>query len=1400
MPNPVRPFVGFLALMSIVQAETALVTNPLLTVSPLPMAYPQFDKIKDEHYAPAYERGMTENLAEVAAIADNAAPATFDNTIVALERSGQVLGRVSRIFSNINGCNTNATLQAVEKSFAPKLAAHRDAILLNAALFTRVRSLHEARTGLSLDLESSRLLDETYKSFVRAGARLSEAEKTKLKALNAEIASAETAFSQNVLKERTASAVYFNDRAALAGLSEAEITAAADLAKSSGHAGQFALALVNTSGQPALTSLTDRASRELILRASLARGSRGGEFDNRANVAILARLRAERAALLGYATHADYVLEDQTAKNVAAAKALLAKLAPPAVANARKEAADIQQIIDAEFAGKPGRFTTAASDWDIYSEKVRTARYAFDEGQVKPYFELNHVLLDGAFFAATKLFGITFKERTDLPVYRPEVRVFEVLNANGATLALFIFDAYARPSKNGGAWMNEYESQSKLLGTHPVVGNHLNIPQPPAGEPTLLTFDEVTTLFHEFGHALHGMFSDVKYPRFSGTSVPSDFVEFPSQVNEMWAVWPEILKNYAKHYKTGEPLPASLLAKVLDARKFNQGYVTTEYLAAALLDLTWHGLKPAEVPPAEGVLAFEAAALKKVGLDFAPVPPRYRSTYFSHVFSGGYSAGYYSYIWSEVLDATTVEWFKQNGGLTRTNGDRFRQKLLSRGGTADALGLFRDFTGGEPDIKPLLNRRGLEAPATVATAANPLLTPSPLPFNYPPFNLIKNEHYLPAYEAGMTENLAEIAAIAQNPEAATFDNTIVALERSGRLLARVATVFGGLSGANTNPEMQKIQRTMSPRLAAHSDAIRLNAALFERIASLYSARTSLALDPESDRLLWRTYQDFVRAGAKLGEAEKAELRTLNSELATLQTTFTQNVLKERDASGVFFDTRAELDGLSDTAIATAAAAAKTAGQDGKFLIALVNTSGQPPLNDLKNHPSRAKLMAASLARGSRGGDYDNRTVVSAIAKKRAARAALLGYAHHAAYQLEEQTVGSVEVLNKLLAQLAPPAVANAQKETADMQAIVDAEKGGFTLGAADWDLYSEKVRVARYAFDESQLRPYYELNRVLIDGVFFAATKLYGITFKERHDLPVYEPSVRTFDVFNADGSALAIFFFDPYARSNKNGGAWANSYSSQSHLLSTRSVIGNHLNIPQPPAGQPTLLTHSEVNTAFHEFGHALHGMFSNVKYPRFSGTSVPRDFVEFPSQVNEMWASWPEILQNYAKHYQTGAPLPAELLAKVQAAAKFNQGFKTSEYLAATLLDQAWHQVSAAEIPEADGVLAFEAAALKKYGVDLAAVPPRYRSTYFSHTFSGGYSAGYYSYIWSEVLDADTVEWIKQHGGLQRANGDRFRAKLLSRGGTADALGLFRDFTGGEPDIKPLLTRRGLETPAQK
>jgi peptidyl-dipeptidase Dcp len=685
------------------------------------------------------------------------------------------------------------------------------------------------------------------------------------------------------------------------------------------------------------------------------------------------------------------------------------------------------------------------------------------------------------------------------------------------------------------------------------------------------------------------------------------------------------------------------------------------------------------------------------------------------------------------------------------------------------------------------------APAAPMTA-NPLLTESPLPFHYPQFDLIKNEHFAPAFEQGMAEHLKEIDAIAHNPAAPTFENTIVAMEKSGELLSRTVRIFFNLTGCNTNPELQQVQRAMSPKLAAHSDAISLNPALFARVKALYDARETLGLDPESKRLLWRYYKDFVRAGALLSPADQEKLKALNAELATLQTTFTQNTLKEVKASAVLLDTREELAGLTDAQVAAAAAAAKEAGHEGKFLLSLQNTTGQPPLTDLTSHATRGKVMAASLARGSRGGEFDTRAIVAGLAKKRAERAQLLGYPNHAAYQLEEQTVGDVTTLNRLLAQLAPPAVANARREAADMQAIVDAEKGGFTLGAADWQLYSEKVRKARYDFDESQLKPYFELDHVLFDGVFYAAHRLYGLSFKERHDLPVYEPTVRTFDVFDADGKPLAIFIGDYYARSNKNGGAWMNAYVSQSGLLGTQPVIANHLNIPRPPAGEPTLLTHDEVRTLFHEFGHALHGMFSHVQYPRFSGTAVPRDFVEYPSQVNEMWAVWPEVLRNYAKHYQTGAPIPAELVAKIEAAKKFNQGFATTEYLAATLLDQAWHQLAPAEVPGADGVVAFEEAALKRYGVDFAAVPPRYRTTYFSHAFSGGYSGGYYSYIWSEVLDADTVEWIKTHGGLRRENGDHLRGKMLSRGGSEDALKLFKDVTGRDPYLEPLLVRRGL------
>ena len=681
----------------------------------------------------------------------------------------------------------------------------------------------------------------------------------------------------------------------------------------------------------------------------------------------------------------------------------------------------------------------------------------------------------------------------------------------------------------------------------------------------------------------------------------------------------------------------------------------------------------------------------------------------------------------------------------------------------------------------------------VGAQPNPLLTESTLPYHYPPFDRIKSEHFLPAFEQGMKEHLKEVEAIANNPAQPTFENTIVALERSGELLHRTRGVAQRLSAAHTNPEMQKMEREIRPRLAAHDDTVSLNSALFARVRTLYNNREKLGLDAESKYLLERYYKDFVRAGATLSESDKTKLKSMNEDLAKLETTFSQNVLKERNGSSIVVDNRADLEGMPENEIAAAEAAAKQDGKPGKFVIRLLNTTGQPPLASLKNRALRQRIMEASLSRNTRTGEFDNRPVVLRTVRLRAERAALLGYPTHAAYELEEQTAHSVDAVNKMLRDITPNAVRNAKREIADIQAVIDQEKGGFKLAASDWDYYSEKVRKARYAFDESQLRPYLELNRVLVDGVFYAANKLYGLTFKERKDLPVYVDDVRVFEVFDHDGKPLALFMADMYARPSKRGGAWAGGYVRQSKLLGRKPVIANHLNIPKPPAGEPTLLTWDEVNTTFHEFGHALHGIFSDVKYPRFGGTAVPRDFVEFPSQVNEMWADWPVILRNYAKHYKTGEPMPATLLEKIEAASKFNQGYQTTEYLSAALLDQAWHQLKPSEIPS--DALAFEAEALKKAGVALEEVPPRYRSTYFSHVFAGGYSAGYYSYIWSEVLDADTVEWFRQHGGLKRENGDRFRKTLLSRGGSDDAMTLFRNFAGREPNVQPLLKRRGLD-----
>lgn len=677
-------------------------TNPFYEESPLYLNYPRFDRIQDVHYLPAFERGMEEELEEIKAIVNQPDQPDFDNTILALELTGQLLDRVARVFYAISSAHTNDEIRALEQQLAPRLAGHEDNILLNRDLFERVGIIYEQRDDLGLELESTRLLEKYYTEFVRGGAALSMPEQQHMKELNAEIASLETLYSQNILNEVNDLAVIVDTEEELTGLDQALITAAREEAAARDLDGKYVLPLLNTSSQPALASLQNRALRERIHSISLSRGSRGGDFDNTEVLSDVLRLRAERAQLLGYDNHAHFILEDRTAQTVAAVNNRLAELTTPALANVNREAVDLQQMIYDD--GQD--FELASWDWDFYTEKLRLARYDFDAKELRPYFELNNVLHKGVFFAAEQLYGITFKEQTSLPVYQEDVRVFEVYDTAGTTLAIFIADFYARPTKRGGAWMSSYVSQSNLLNTRPIVANHLNITKPLEGEVTLLTFDEVTTMFHEFGHALHGMFSAVEYPYFSGTSVPRDFVEYPSQVNEMWAIWPEVLANYAIHHETGQSMPQELLDKVLSTQTFNQGFATTEYLAASILDQALHQLTSDEIPVGDEIMEFERSTFEDAGIVLDSVPPRYRSTYFNHIMSG-YHAGYYSYIWSEVLDADSVEWFKENGGLKRENGDHFRQTLLSRGGADDAMTLFRKFRGRDPDITPLLERRGL---------------------------------------------------------------------------------------------------------------------------------------------------------------------------------------------------------------------------------------------------------------------------------------------------------------------------------------------------------------------------------------------------------------------------------------------------------------------------------------------------------------------------------------------------------------------------------------------------------------------------------------------------------------------------------------------------------------------
>ncbi|WP_411722489.1 M3 family metallopeptidase [Mycetocola sp.] len=676
--------------------------------------------------------------------------------------------------------------------------------------------------------------------------------------------------------------------------------------------------------------------------------------------------------------------------------------------------------------------------------------------------------------------------------------------------------------------------------------------------------------------------------------------------------------------------------------------------------------------------------------------------------------------------------------------------------------------------------------------SNPFLAPSGLPYQLPPFADIRDEHYAGAFERGMAEQLAEIDAIVTSTDGPTFENTILALERSGRILERVGNVFFNKSSADSNPLTLALEEELAPLLAAHSDAIRLNPALYARISAVHDRLDELGLDDEARYLVKRHHTQFTLAGAGLGDSDKEQLRALNGTLSTLTTRFEKNLLADTNDLAVVFDDMAELDGLSAGEIAAAAQAARERGLENSYLLSLVLPTGHPTLTSLTRRDVRERIMRASRTRGIRGGEHDNRGLVLEITRLRAERAELLGFDSHAAFVTADETAGNPENVAAMLGSLAPAAARNARAEQADLQALVDAGEETYDVESWDWAFLTEQVRAARFAVDKAAMRPYFGAERVLSDGIFFAAEQLYGVRFAERTDLVAYHSEVRVFEVTEADGTPVGLYLLDLHTRDSKRGGAWMNPLIAQNTLLDQPTVVVNNLNVPRPAPGAPTLLSFDEVRTLFHEFGHALHGLFARVSYPRFAGTNVYRDFVEFPSQVNEMWMLWPEVLANYAVHHETGERMPQALVDNIRRSVSFNEGFLTSEYLAAAMLDQAWHRIDSGTI--VDDVAAFESDALAAAGLDNPAVPTRYSSTYFAHTFSGGYDAGYYSYIWSEVLDADAVEWFTENGGLTRDNGDRFRSLVLGVGGSKDPLEAYREFRGRDARIEPLLVRRGL------
>ncbi|MFI3317583.1 MAG: M3 family metallopeptidase [Rikenellaceae bacterium] len=1356
-----------------------------------PFGAPPFDKITSADYLPALRRAMGEQLESIALINSSSLRAGFESVILPYDQSGAKLADIYNLYTMCQAAGVEG-MADISGEVLTLMAAHRDSLLHNKPLFEKIRQVYDLRKRLGLDDEQRRLVERYYDEFRRGGASLVGEDSVRFEAINGEIAALMARFSTNLASEERDLyiAMSAND---VESLPATVRNAARAEARSRGLSNKWVFTTQTSSWLPFLTHSKRRDLREQLYKLYLNRAS-GGEWDNREVVRQIALLRLERAQILGYKSHAEYVISNQMASSPEAVYSLLEELYPMALDGAEREMAELEKMLDKDHSG--AKFE--AWDWYYYMDKYRRREYNIDSELVKSYFPLESVR-GGMFMLANRLYGLTFRPVV-MPQYAEGGVAYEVFDIDEKHLGLLYFDLFVRPGKGQGAWCGflreqRYEDGERLA---PIVSITANIAAAQGSASQLLSAAEVRTLFHEFGHALHFLLQDVPYRGLA--DVEGDFVEFPSQLMENWAFEPAFMGRYAIHNRTGSIIPTRLAADISRAERVKSSIESVEYLSAALSDLDLHSISSPEELDSVDVLAFESKRLRDERALPAAIEPRYRYTYFRHLFDYDYSAGYYFYIWAAVFDKDTYAKFTASGDIfNRDLASRLRSEILERGGTKSGVELYRSFSGEDADRKYMYSSRGFEAKESsqkdrrenkidttyMDKKNNPLLQSWAGGYSEPPFEKIELKHYEPAFEVAIAESRSEVEAIAESREKATFENTIVALERQGALLERVAGVFYPLHSALTSDEMEQISLRVQPKLTALSNDISLNEKLFARVKRVYD-NPPAGLSSEDKMLLEECYKGFTRSGANLSDEDKELYRSYTEELGKLSIEFGQNALAAtNDFSINITDSLqvAELPEMVREALAEEAASRSEQG----WTVTLKAPSYIPFLTYSTNREIKERLWRAYSSRAL-GGKWDNSAVIKRMVELRTYIALLLGYGSYAEYALENRMAISAESVEKFLHELL-----SATKEYAvkDYQAVVAfAVKSGFEGEFMPWDFayYAEKLKDDSYSISDEITKPYFELSRVR-EGVFSLATKLYGLKFIELESVDRYHPDVQVFEVRDEDESLLSLLYLDFFPRDSKRGGAWMTEFRNSwvDGEEEIRPLVSLVMNFTKPTESTPSLLTFSEVETLLHEFGHALHGMLAKGRYSSLNGTNVYRDFVELPSQLMENWASEGEFLEMWAEHYQSGEKIPADLIEKIVKAKNYNAAYANVRQLQFGLLDMAWH-THMGQIKES--VESFERKATAETQI-LPLVDGMAMSPTFSHIFNGGYSAGYYSYKWAEVLEADAFALFKERGIFNREVATSFRRNILERGGQGHPMDLYVRYRSHAPQTQALIDK---------